>query len=199
MENSIFSEIMNFIQNHSDGQKIVEQSNLSPSDVHKVTQEALPKITEQVKNDPQTLGDLFKIFAQNKDDPQSLLNSKPGFDQQQVQNEGSQLLQAIFGGGNQTAKVADDISQKTGVSVVDITEMLPMIAAMATKLLGNKVDTTESGGAAGSQNPQQSLNELFGFLDLNKDGSISDDLGRISKQIMGNLFGKQDQDRDRQV
>ncbi|KTC88116.1 MULTISPECIES: DUF937 domain-containing protein [Legionella] len=189
MDNSIFSEIMNFIQNHSDGQKMVEQSNVSTSQMHKVAQEVVPKITEQVKNDPQTLGDLFKIIAQNKNDPQSLLNSKPGFDQEQVQNEGSQILQAIFGGSNQTSKIADDVSQKTGISVVDITEMLPMIAAMATKLLGNKVDTMSDQGDSASQ--QKSLNEILGFLDINKDGSISDDLGRMGQKIMGNLFGNQ--------
>ncbi|KTD36585.1 hypothetical protein Lnau_1569 [Legionella nautarum] len=189
MDNSIFSEILNFIQNHSDGQKMVEQSNVSTSQMHKVAQEVMPKITEQVKNDPQTLGDIFKIIAQNKDDPQSLLNSKPGFDQQQVQNEGSQILEAIFGGGNQTSKLANDVSQKTGISVVDINEMLPMIAAMATKLLSNKVDTM--GGQEGSAGQQKTLNELLGFLDINKDGSISDDLGRIGQKIMSNLFGNQ--------
>lgn len=64
--------------------------------------------------------------------------------------------------------------------------MLPMIAAMATKLLGGKMDIM-----SGANNPgvkENYFNEILGFLDANKDGSISDDLGRIGKQIMGNLF-----------
>lgn len=191
MENSIFSEIINFMQNHSDGQKVVEQSSLPPSDVHQVAKEVVPKITEQVKKDPQTLGELFRIIAQNKNDPQSMLNSNPGFDKQQAQKEGNQILQALFGGSGQTAQIADEVSQKTGVSSNDISSMMPMIAAMATRLLGGKVDTM--GNGADPQSQQSSLNELLGFLDMNKDGSISDDLSRIGQKILGNLFNTSDQ------
>jgi hypothetical protein len=188
MENSIFNEIANFLQNHSDGKKIVDQSNLSASEVHKVAKEVVPKITEQVKNNPDTLGDMFKIFSQNKDNPNSLLNTKSGFDQQKAQDEGNQLLQAIFGSG-QTSKIADDVAQKTGVSVMDITGILPMITGMATKLLGNKVDSI--GSTASASDPKSSANQLFGFLDITPSG----DLGRIGQQIMSNLFKGQNNRR----
>lgn len=186
MANSIFTEVINFLQNHSDGQKVVEESNLPASDVRKVTQEVVPKITEQVRKHPRTLEDLFEIIEQNKDDPQSMLNSKPGFNQKQAQNEGNQILQALFGGGTKASQVANDVSQRTGVSIIDISSMMPMIAAMATKMLSGKVESVTQGSSSG--NRQNPVNEVLSFLDANQDGSIDDDLARIGQQILGNLF-----------
>ena len=190
MDSTIFSELAHYLQNSNDGKAIVQQSNVSSADVHKVAAAVIPKITEQVKNSPQTLGDLFRILAQNKDDPKSMLNSKPGFDHQQAKSEGNEILKALFGSHEQTAKVADDVSQKTGVSVIDISSMLPMLAAMTTKLLGGKAEALSAGNNASPEEKENQLNEIFGFLDINKDGNISDDLSRMGKQVLANLFNK---------
>lgn len=198
MDNNIFSEFLNLLQNSSDGKTLVAQSNVPPADIQKVAQAVLPKITEQVKSSPQTLGDLFAIFTQNKDDPDSLLNSQPGFDKQQAHNEGAEILKTLFGGSGQTNQVAEEVSQKTGVSIVDISSMMPMLAAMATKILGNKANAVTQGNSSELQDSEahgRSLNEILGFLDINKDGSISDDLGRMGQQILGNLF-KEDKNKE---
>lgn len=189
MDNPIFSEIIGFLQNSSDGKTIANQTNLPPEDMHKIAQEVIPKITEKMKNSPQTLGDLFSIFMQNKDDPQSLLNAQPGFDQQKAQSEGHDILKALFGGRQQTAQVAEEVSQKTGISAIDISSLLPVLAAMATKILSGKADTAAADGENSTEAKNNYFSEILGFLDANKDGSISDDLGRIGQQILGEFFG----------
>ena len=63
MDSTIFSELVRYLQQNQDGQKVIQQSNVSPAQVQKVAEAVLPKITEQVQNSPQTLADLFRILT----------------------------------------------------------------------------------------------------------------------------------------
>lgn len=194
MDNSIFTEFLTLLQNNNDVKTIQQQKQIPDEDMHKVAQEVVPKIAEQVKSSPQTLGDLLRIFTEKKNDPGSMLNSEQGFDQQTVKNDGNEILNTIFGSGNQTTQVASEVSQKTGVSIEDICSMLPMLATMATKLLGNKADSLTSANTnteTTNETPQSPFEQILGFLDDNKDGSITDDLGRMGQKIMGNLFNQE--------
>lgn len=184
MDKTIISELVNFLQHNADGQKIVEQGGLDSSEMHKIAEELVPKITAQVKTSPQSLNSLLEIVAQNTQDPSSLLNSQPGFDQQKAHSEGNDILQSLFGSNGQTSRIVDEIAGKTGISATQINSMLPMLTAMATKVLSGQSATNNENGEGSTY-----LHQLLGFLDTNKDGSVMDDLGRMGEQWIKKFFG----------
>jgi len=188
MNAELMKELAHYLQNSADGQKIAEHSNLSQEELVKIAEVMLPKMTSQVQNSSQSLSDLVALIAQNKDNPKSLLNATTGFDTSKAHEEGNEILQTLFGHDVQKDEMADEISQKTGVNSEQITNILPMVAAMATKILGGKTETTANGEQGDFKN--SFLEQVAGLLGSEQGSSLLNELGRLGKEWISGFLNK---------
>ena len=133
--------------------------------------------------------------ALNNDHDGSILNNLGGFlNDPQVAN-GTGILEHVL--GSQQATVAKKMAESTGLSAGQVEQLLQIAAPLIMGAVGKEqqqqgFDTTDLSDFLGGQqqiakdaNPDL-MSMISGFLDMNKDGSIWDDILRI----IGKLFGK---------
>lgn len=125
-----------------------------------------------------------------------------------VINDGGKILGHVLGGRQQN--VTNALSQKSGIDIGSVGEILKVAAPILMGLLGkqsrqNKVSNASGldgllGGLLGGNSPQNEQSFLESILDADGDGSVVDDvagmvLGGGKKKsglggLLGGLFGK---------
>jgi len=109
------------------------------------------------------------------------------------QTNGIGILGHIF--GNNQTQVAHQVSEKTGMDIGQVAQLMITLAPIVMNFLGKKKqeENLDSGGLSNwlggqqqeiEQSPQGGL--LSGILDKDKDGSVMDDLGSLAMNYMTN-------------
>lgn len=168
-----------------------------PSAVNTAIQAALPAILGGLANnasDPQGAQNLNQALEQDHDG--SLLGNLGGlggmiFGQQAAprQADAGGILGHILGGGQ--GQVAQDVSQKSGLPVGQVAQILMMLAPIVMGYLGQQkrdqgVGADGLGGllggllGGGGASPYQQQQQSGGFLDRDGDGSSLDDIASMA-------------------
>jgi hypothetical protein len=94
---------------------------------------------------------------------------------------GNDLLRHITGSKENSREIANQVSQKTGVSPSIIKSLLPMLAPLIIGTLGKGM----FGGSQSSSAPKQESGGLLNsMLDFDHDGSILDDVAGMAMKYI---------------
>ena len=97
-------------------------------------------------------------------------------------NDGNAILGHILGTRDVSRAVATNAASATGISPDILKRMLPVVAALAMGALAKQSQFQP--GQAGRAQMTDSIGSLAGFLDVNRDGSVADDvLGFVGKMF----------------
>jgi hypothetical protein len=104
--------------------------------------------------------------------------------------EGNAILGHILGSKDVSRSVASNAASATGISPDVLKQMLPVVAALAMGALSKQTRSAAAGaGHLGQAQMSDSIGSLAGFLDVNRDGSVADDV----MGFVGKLFGGRQQ------
>jgi hypothetical protein len=99
-------------------------------------------------------------------------------------NDGNAILGHILGTRDVSRAVATNAASATGISPDILKKMLPVVAALAMGALAKQSASQFQPGHAGRVQMTDSIGSLAGFLDVNRDGSVADDvLGFVGKMF----------------
>jgi hypothetical protein len=98
---------------------------------------------------------------------------------------GNDILGQILGSKDVSRAVASNAAASTGISADVLRKMLPVVATLAMGALARQ--TAPAGGASNlsAASMTDNIGSLSEFLDMNRDGSIADDV----MGFVGKLFG----------
>ena len=183
-------------------EKISQNLGANSSTVNSAIQMALPAILSGLARNaqnPQGAESLNQALEQ--DHTGGLLDNLMGYlggglpapQETTRQTDGGGILGHVF--GNNQTHVAKEVSQKTGLDMGQVAQLLMMLAPIVMNYLG-KQKREQHLGADGlsnwlggqqqqiQQSPQGSL--INGMLDRDGDGSITDDLASMAINYMSN-------------
>ena len=155
---------------------------LNESQTRSAVEELIPALSRGLqKNSSSEMGmdDLLDALKTGKhekymDQPTSL--GKP-----ETTKDGNDILGHIFGKKEVSREVANQVSQKSGISSAILKKMLPIVATMVMGALSKGV----LGGSKGGVSRSKSGGLLAMLLDSDKDGSIWDDvLGMAARGLL---------------
>ncbi len=96
---------------------------------------------------------------------------------------GGAILGHIF--GNRRAPVEQGVGKASGLNAQQVAQLLAMLAPLVMGVLGRM---KKQGAPVTTQLQKEAPRGLGGMLDMNGDGQIGDDLGRLGKSVLGGLF-----------
>lgn len=100
--------------------------------------------------------------------------------QPETVREGNGILGHLLGSKDVSRQVAQRAASQTGLSEGLLKQMLPVVATMAMGALSKQASTTGLlGGGASAASSGGALGMLAPLLDMNKDGSVADDVMRL--------------------
>jgi hypothetical protein len=96
-------------------------------------------------------------------------------------NDGNAILGHILGSRDVSRAVATNASSATGINPDLLKKMLPVVATLAMGALAKQAASQPGQGQA---QMTDNISSLTGFLDINRDGSIADDvMGFVGKMF----------------
>jgi hypothetical protein len=100
--------------------------------------------------------------------------------------EGNGILGQILGSKDVSRAVASNAAASTGISADILKQMLPVVATLAMGALARQ--TAQAGGTANlsAASMTDNIGSLAQFLDMNRDGSIADDVAGFVGKLFGN-------------
>ena len=172
--------------------QISNQLGANPTMTNAAIQMALPMILNGLANNAQsTQGaeSLNNALQQHDGGILGSLGSLLGGGNQAASNDGIGILGHIFG-GNQGA-VAQEVSQKSGMDIGQVAQLLIMLAPLVMGYLGKQkqeqnLDANGLQNMLGQQQQQMQssgnpmMDAVSGFFDKDRDGSSMDDLASIA-------------------
>jgi hypothetical protein len=97
-------------------------------------------------------------------------------------NDGNAILGHILGSRDVSRAVATNASSATGIGPDVLKKMLPVVATLAMGALAKQAASQP--GQFGAAQMTDNISSLTGFLDINRDGSVADDvLGFVGKMF----------------
>jgi hypothetical protein len=100
-------------------------------------------------------------------------------------NDGNAILGHILGSRDVSRAVATNASSATGIGADVLKKMLPVVATLAMGALAKQAAAQPSHQMSRSQ-MSDNIGSLAGFLDVNRDGSVADDvMGFVGKLFSG--------------
>ncbi len=100
-------------------------------------------------------------------------------------SEGNAILGHILGGKDVSRSVASNAASVTGIGEDTLKKMLPVIAALAMAALSRQTASAGAPGRVSEASMTDSIGSLGSVLDMNRDGSVADDV----MGFVGKLFG----------
>jgi|GEM_PF-243502 len=162
--------------------ELSQQFDLNETQTRNAVEELIPALSRGVQKNTssaQGLDDLLDALktgehAKYMDEPTSL--GKPA-----TTKDGNDILGHIFGSKEVSREVANQVSQKSGISSAILKKMLPVVATMVMGALSKGV----LGGSKGGVSRAKSGGLLAMLLDSDRDGSIWDDvLGMAARTLL---------------
>ncbi|MGC1577292.1 MAG: DUF937 domain-containing protein [Beijerinckiaceae bacterium] len=184
------SEIMQSAQGGQAISNIAKQFGLTQEQTESAINALLPAFSVGLQNQAQNMGSLSQIIGAMMggqhtttfDDPNSHLN-------QQTASAGNDVLGQLFGPGQATSAIAQQVSKATGINPGVLMAMMPIVASMlmsgmfksaSNQGLGGLLGQLASGafgGAAGTAPAGQTPGQPAGGM-----------LGGILSNVMGNMM-----------
>jgi hypothetical protein len=184
------SEIMQSAQGGQAISNIAKQFGLTQEQTESAINALLPAFSVGLQNQAQNMGSLSQIIGAMMggqhtttfDDPNSHLN-------QQTASAGNDVLGQLFGPGQATSAIAQQVSKATGINPGVLMAMMPIVASMlmsgmfksaSNQGLGGLLGQLASGafgGAAGTAPRGQTPGQPAGGM-----------LGGILSNVMGNMM-----------
>jgi hypothetical protein len=97
-------------------------------------------------------------------------------------NDGNAILSHILGSRDVSRAVATNASSATGIGPDVLKKMLPVVATLAMGALAKQAASQP--GQFSRAEMTDNISSLTGFLDINRDGSVADDvLGFVGKMF----------------
>ena len=181
--------ILNAILGSGDGQAVgalAQQFGLSNDQASTALSALLPALAGGLQRNVTQQGGLDALVGaltsgqhgRYLDDP-SLLGSA------NTLTDGNAILGHILGTKDVSRAVASNASATTGIGEDVLKKMLPVIATLAMAALSRQAASTGAPGQVSAASMTDSIGGLASFLDMNKDGSMVDDVAGF----VGKLFG----------
>jgi hypothetical protein len=99
--------------------------------------------------------------------------------------DGNSILGHILGTKDVSRAVASNAAASTGISADVLRKMLPVVATLAMGALARQTASVGGANTPSAASMTDSIGSLSEFLDMNRDGSIADDV----MGFVGKLFG----------
>ena len=99
-------------------------------------------------------------------------------------SEGNAILGHILGSKDVSRSVASNAASVTGIGEDTLKKMLPVLATLAMAALSRQTASAGTGQLS-QASMTDSISSLGSFLDMNRDGSVADDV----MGLVGKLFG----------
>lgn len=172
--------------------QISNQLGASPTMTNMAIQMALPMILNKLANNAQTTQgaeSLNNALDQHDGGILGSLGSLLGGGNQAASNDGIGILGHIFGGSQ--GAVAQEVSQKSGMDIGQVAQLLIMLAPLVMGYLGKQKQeqNLDAGGLQNMLGQQQQqmqssgnpmMDAVSGFFDKDRDGSSMDDLASMA-------------------
>jgi len=100
-------------------------------------------------------------------------------------SDGNAILGHVLGTKDVSRSVASNAASVTGIGEDTLKKMLPVIATLAMAALSRQTAAAGAPGAVSQASMTDSIGSLGSFLDMNRDGSVADDV----MGFVGKLFG----------
>lgn len=180
--------------------QLAAQTGAEETRVQEAAPMALASLVEGLsRNASRPEGAEALLGALLRDHDGSVLQNLGGFFGQPNVQDGQSILGHVFGGRQQ--RVAEGLSQKTGLDVGSMLQLLATLAPVVMGFLGREQRRQELGSEGLSNVLRQErevtaagvpggLDLLAGLLDQDRDGQIADDVARIGGGLFARWFGK---------
>jgi hypothetical protein len=172
--------------------QISQTLGANPTVTNAAIQMALPMILSGLANNaqqPQGAEELANTLEKNHDG--GVLDNLGGFlgNGNQISDDGIGILGHIF--GNRQGAVAHQVSEKSGLDIGQVAQLLITLAPIVMGFLGKKKQeqNLDAGGLSNMLGEQQQqmqtagnpmMDMISGFFDKDKDGSSMDDLASMA-------------------
>jgi hypothetical protein len=180
--------IMNAILGAQDGQAVgalSQQFGLSQDQTVSALGALLPALAGGLQRNASTQGGLEQLMsALTSGQHGRYLDDVGTLGSADTVNEGNAILGHILGSRDVSRAVATNASSATGIGADVLKRMLPVVATLAMGALAKQkmsAPQLQPGGRAGTTD----TGSLASFLDMNRDGSIADDV----MGFVGKMFG----------
>jgi hypothetical protein len=174
-----------------------QQFGLDPADAGKAIGSLLPSITGGMKKNARSDDGLEGLLGALKKGNHGRYLEEPSlFERKETVDDGNGILGHIFGSKARSREVAAQASKQTGLDVSILKKLLPMVAAMTMGGLKKQADEPETdlggllkrigqGKQVREQRQSSGLDSILGgLLDVDKDGSMLDDVMGMAKKFL---------------
>ncbi len=172
--------------------QLASNNGLCTQDTLKALGGLIPGMTKALGNNTQQAGGLEALFgALQKGNHDQYLDHKSLSDSRRAQQDGNNILGHLFGGKQGSRSLASQVSSNTGLDSGNLKKMLPIVA---TLVMGAMSKQSQSQGRLsslssmlGSNSPseqQKPQNMLMSFLDMDKDGSVTEDIMSLAAKFL---------------
>jgi hypothetical protein len=196
------STILNMLVNQLDDQTIKQISNhvgIDEGSAKQAMGTALPALLVALdRNASDPRGAQALTNALRKDHDGSILNNIPAaLSNEATLQDGAAILGHILGGkGGKSTNLKAILSDATGLTQKQVEVLLQLAAPLLLGALGKaqhegNLDSQQVAGVLHTEKEaaQSSLSGLAGLLDLNRSGSVMDELISFGSRLLSGLFG----------
>src|SRR5262245_47576270 len=181
--------IMNAILGAQDGQAVgalSQQFGLSQDQTVSALGALLPALAGGLQRNVSSQGGLDQLMsALSTGQHGRYLDDVGSMGSTQSVSDGNAILGHILGSQDVSRAVATNASSATGLGSDVLKRMLPVVATLAMGALAKQTRTQQlQPGQAGRSQMSDSIGSISSFLDVNRDGSIADDV----MGFVGRLF-----------
>lgn len=180
--------ILNAILGAQDGQAIgalSQQFGLTQDQTSSAIGALLPALAGGLQRNVSSQGGLDQLMAAlNSGQHGRYLDDVGRLGSADTMSDGNAILGHILGSRDVSRAVAANAASSTGIGPDVLKKMLPIVATMAMGALAKQ--SLGQGGQVGRAQMDDSIGSMASFLDLNRDGSVADDvMGFVGKLFKG--------------
>ena len=183
--------ILNAILGAQDGQAVgalSQQFGLSQDQTASAISALLPALAGGLQRNVSSQGGLEQLMSALTGGQHSrYLDDTSMLGSPDTVSDGNAILGHVLGTRDVSRAVATNAASATGISPDVLKKMLPVVAALAMGALAKQSASQQfQPGQAGRAQMTDNIGSLAGFLDVNRDGSVADDVlgfvGKLFKQ-----------------
>ena len=181
--------ILNAILGAGDGQAVgalAQQFGLSNDQASSALSALLPALAGGLQRNVTQQGGLESLVgALTSGQHGRFLDNPSLLGRRHAVSDGNAILGHILGTKDVSRAVASNAAATTGIGEDVLKKMLPVIATLAMAALSRQTASTGPPGQMSAASMTDNIGGLASFLDMNKDGSMVDDVAGF----VGKLFG----------
>lgn len=181
--------ILGAILGANDGQAVTalsRQFGLSPDQTSSAIGALLPALAGGLQRNVSQQGGLEALVgALSRGQHGRYLDEPDRFGSAETITDGNGILGHILGSKDVSRAVASNAAATTGIGEDILKKMLPVVATLAMGALARQTAAAGGPQRASAESMSDNIGSLAQFLDMNRDGSVADDV----MGFVGKLFG----------